>query len=125
MCAAGQFAVTNVGFSGFQFNGGSVNPTLSLTKGTTYTFTVSSGIHPFRIIGDTTAAYVQSSYNSFAECSSCVVVSTGGTETTSGTVTFTVPLGATASTVGYVCTLHAAMKGSFNLVDPTPVSVGL
>ena len=57
-------SVVNVGFSGYSFNGGSTNPTLILQKGLTYTFNVNSPGHPFRIIGATTAASLQASYNS-------------------------------------------------------------
>ena len=36
------FTTVNSGLAGFTFNGGAVNPTLFLVKGTTYTFIVSS-----------------------------------------------------------------------------------
>lgn len=100
-------SVANVGFSGYSFNGGSTNPTLSLQKGLTYTFNVNSPGHPFRIVGDTTTSFPQASYNALADCTSCVT----GADATSGAVTFAVPTNPTATNVGYICIYHSQSAG--------------
>ena len=81
---------------------------------------VTSRFHPFRIIANVSALFVQPSYNTLPECSSCVNVSSGGVDTESGIVTFTVPTGPLSSSVGYVCSSHAAMINRFVFFDPTP-----
>jgi hypothetical protein len=78
--------------------------------------------HPFRIISNISAPFVQPSYNTLPECGSCLSVAGGGSETNFGIVSFTVPLGSISPDVGYTCTVHAAMKGVFLFFEPTPSS---
>ena len=81
---------------------------------------VTTTSHPFRIIGNVSAPYVQPSYNALPECAGCVNVSTGGNETNWGLVNFTVPLGTLSADVGYTCTVHSVMVNRFIFFDPTP-----
>ena len=78
--------------------------------------------HPFRIIANVSAPYVQPSYNTLPECGSCVNVSTGGVDTNLGIVTFAVPTGPLSSSVGYTCTVHPVMVNKFVFFEPTPSS---
>lgn len=143
----GFYAVVNQAASSYRFNGSAANPTITLTKGQTYgeaqarrggggqggqtraqaklpspstVFNVTAANHPFRIIGDTTAAWPQANYTSFPECVSCI----NQNDVRYGPVIFTVPTGTTSPNVGYVCASHAAMKGTFTLIDPTPSQSG-
>lgn len=123
----GSYDVANAGFTGYTFKrvnclctqqprflpptslfqiflrsgGGTINPTLYLQKGKTYTFVVNAPGHPFRIISDTTAS-LPVSYNTFSECTNCV----SDEDATSGTVSFAVPANPTSTSVGYRCVFH-------------------
>src|SRR5689334_16037267 len=67
---AADFAVAYTGSSAYSFNGAGSNPTLTLIRGQTYTFAVSSpGSHPFRIVNPPAGT-------------------TTGNNTSSGTITF-------------------------------------
>ena len=105
---AQDFTVTSPGFF-FRINGED-SPTLTLVRGQTYTFAVSTtaGFHPFRIV------------------SSGVV----NNNISSGTMTYTVPLGVTD--YFYDCTVHGvAMRGEIITINapvappPTVQIVGL
>lgn len=84
---------------------GSENPTLSLQRGQTYTFSLSTAGHPFYIMS------VQGTNTGNAY--STGVTGNGGT---SGNLTFVVPAGA-PSTLYYNCSLHAGMTGTINVTN--------
>lgn len=97
---AAAFAVTTPGGQ-FAFNiNGVNNPTLTLVRGRTYTFAVStSSIHPFQILSPGTAT---------------------GNNTSSGTITYTVATNAPATVnPGYWCPIHS-FSGIIQTVDPPP-----
>ena len=106
--------VVNVASAGFSFDGSIANPTISLQRGLTYSFNVESPGHPFRIISNTTAAFLQDSYNQHSDCISCVT----NTDAVTGIVVFDVPVNPTAVTVGYRCTLHPISKWLGNCYIP-------
>lgn len=98
------FNVTTPGFS-FTINGQS-NPTLTLTRGMTYTFGITNASgHPFRIASNfsTRQAFTNG------------VVNNG---IFSGLITFAVPTNA-PNTLFYVCPNHG-FGGTFNIVNPVP-----
>jgi hypothetical protein len=111
--AATNFNVTNSGASAYVVAGAS-NPTLTLTRGQTYTFTVSATGHPFFIT--TARGAAGASMNAF---------STGVTNngTASGTITFDVPASAPAS-LFYQCSIHDIMGGTLNIVSPSVPAAG-
>src|SRR5258706_16071419 len=95
------FDVTNNGFSAYVIDGAS-NPTLTLTRGQTYSFTVNALGHPFWITtargaGDTEA-------NAFSQ-------GVTGNGASPGTVTFLVSASAPA-TLFYQCGFHDPMGGT-------------
>jgi plastocyanin len=96
---AADFTVQNTGMTAYNING-TDNPSLSLTRGHTYTFTVNSPGHPFFI----KTAQVTGTGSTF---------DTGVTNngTTSGTLTFSVPFSAPA-TLFYQCSIHVPMTGT-------------
>jgi hypothetical protein len=97
--------VTNSGASSYTINAQS-NPTLTLVRGSTYTFNVTASGHPFWI---QTVAAPYSSGN---------VYSTGVTNNgaATGTITFVVPSGA-PNTLYYVCQNHSVMTGTITVID--------
>jgi hypothetical protein len=117
--AAFNYNVTNTGFSAYVI-GGVNNPNLTLTRGETYTFTVSATGHPFWIT--TARGAASASMNAFS-------TGVSGNGTASGTVTFVVPASAPA-TLFYQCSAHDVMGGTLNIASPavpsaTPVTVAL
>jgi hypothetical protein len=96
---AADFTVTSPGFF-YSINGQSPNPTLTLVRGRTYTFAVTtSSIHPFQILSPGTAV---------------------GNNTSSGTITYTVATNAPATNnPGYWCSIHF-FSGIILAVDPPP-----
>ena len=105
--AANTFTVANFGASAYTINGTN-NPTLTLTRGVTYTFNITASGHPFdikTIQGNTNA-------NRFTN-------GVTGNGTQIGALTFTVPLDAPA-TLFYDCEIHPSMTGVINIVpEPT------
>lgn len=102
--AAGTLNVTARGSAAYVIDGVS-NPSLTLCRGSTYTFAIDTPGHPFyvkTVQGTGTA----DSYDSGVT----------GNGTTLGTLTFVVPLDAPA-TLYYICSLHAAMTGALQIVD--------
>jgi hypothetical protein len=97
--------VTNSGESSYTINAQS-NPTLTLVRGSTYTFNVTASGHPFWI---QTVAAPYSSGNVFN-----TGVTNNGADT--GTITFVVPVGA-PNTLYYVCQNHSVMAGTINVID--------
>ncbi|HSY74771.1 MAG TPA: hypothetical protein VK810_04815, partial [Dongiaceae bacterium] len=102
---AADFTVVNVGISAYSINGQS-NPTLTLRRGTTYIFSVSSTGHPFDIKTNSTTGSADRYNNGVT-----------GQGVTSGNLTFAVPTNAPNSLV-YHCEVHAAMTGTINIVNP-------
>jgi len=97
--ATADFTVTSPGYF-YNFNGAPAqNPTLTLVRGKTYTFAVStSSVHPFEIL-DAPAGSVLNN-NIYA-----------------GTVTFNVPTN--AANYRYICSIHF-FGGSITTVAPPP-----
>jgi len=102
----GTFTVINSGSGAYVINGSS-NPTLTLKRGSTYTFNISAGGHPFWI-KTVSSLGTSNAYNSG--------VTNNGTQ--SGTITFTVPNDAPA-TLYYNCQFHISMKGTIDVVSST------
>ena len=102
------FSGTNVG------NNVEIGP---MYEGGTYTFTLDGTVagHPFYLTTDNGTNYVAESY--FGEYTTGVT----GSRNDSGTVTFTVPVGA-PSTLYYQCGVHSAMRGVIT-VRPLAVTV--
>ncbi len=104
--AATNFNVTSSGMSAYVI-GGVNNPSLPLTKGQTYTFTINNGfmVHPFWIT--TAPGSAEVNQNQFADG-----VSNNGAS--QGVVTFTVPQSAPAK-LFYQCQFHDPMVGTLNI----------
>lgn len=97
LAKAADFSVTSPGFF-YAINGQQPNPTLTLVRGQTYTFAVSTiSSHPFRILGP--AGTVENNNIS------------------SGTITFHVPTNAVSYT--YECSIHH-FTGAILTVAPAP-----
>jgi len=101
------FSVVPNGTTAYTIDGVN-NPTLNLTRGTTYTFNVNASGHPF-FIKTVQIAGTGSQY------------STGvtGNGVSVGTLTFVVPQNA-PSTLFYNCQFHSSMTGVINITDPVP-----
>lgn len=117
--AATDFPITNNGMSAWRI-GGVDNPTLTFTRGQTYTFTIDPLAfgHPLWI---TTARGAEDApTNAWA----LGVTNNGGSAGT--TVTFVVPASA-PSTLFYQCSFHGPMVGTLNIVSAaaTVPSIGL
>lgn len=102
LLSAQDFTVTSPG-SFYSINGQSQNPTLTLVRGKTYTFSVATASnHPFQILSPGNAV---------------------GNNTSSGTITYTVATNAPATiNPGYRCSLHN-FSGIILTVDPPPPPV--
>jgi plastocyanin len=107
------FSVTASGSSAYNINE-ALDPTLTLYRGQTYTFTVAASGHPFHI-QTVSGAYAQGSLYTTG-------ITNPGQE--NGTITFTVPLTA-PSTLYYVCQYHPAMAGTITIADAEPANVNL
>jgi plastocyanin len=99
------FNVTNNGASNFVISGQS-NPTLTLQRGQTYTFNISTIGHPFYL---TTAPGSTSGSNAYTGNSA-------PSPSDSETFTFT-PDGTTPNTLYYDCTIHPNMTGTINVTN--------
>jgi hypothetical protein len=99
------YTVTNSGAGAYLINGAS-NPTLTVIRGLTYTFTVNASGHPF---------WIQTTVGAY---NAGTVYSTGVTNagTQVGTVTWKVSNDA-PSTLYYVCQNHSAMNGTINVIN--------
>jgi hypothetical protein len=100
--APGTIAVTNSGMTAYVIDGAS-NPTLTLCRGSTYTFAVNAPGHPFYI------NTVQGTGTGNAYSSGVT-----GNGASSGNVVFAVPADA-PGTLYYNCSLHAAMTGTIHI----------
>lgn len=103
--AATNFNVSNSGQSAYVIDG-VPNPSLTLTRGQTYTFTVGSSGHPFWI------TVARGADSAMANRWSLGVTNNGASP---GTVTFTVP-DAAPDTLFYQCSAHDPMGGTLNIV---------
>jgi hypothetical protein len=101
-------AVINSGSGSYTINSVASNPTLTLVRGSTYTFNVNAAGHPFHIQTVNTAYSSADVYTSGVTNPGVAV----------GTITFTVPGGA-PNTLYYVCQNHAAMRGTINIINNT------
>jgi hypothetical protein len=102
--AAGTLMVTNQGASAYLIDG-AANPTLTLCRGSTYTFSINTPGHPFYI----------KSVQSIGTANAYDVGVTGNGAAT-GNVMFTVP-SAAPNTLFYDCSIHAAMAGTLDIVN--------
>jgi hypothetical protein len=101
---AGTIMVTNSGASAYVMDGAS-NPSLTLCRGSTYTFAVNAPGHPF---------YIKTVQGTGADNAYSDGVTGNGA--TSGDVVFAVPASA-PGTLFYNCSLHAAMTGTIHIVE--------
>ena len=101
------YTVTNNGASDYIIDGGN-DPSITLLRGFTYTFTVSAAGHPFWI----KTAQVTGTGTTYS-----TGVTNNGIE--SGTITFAVPYNA-PSTLYYICQYHSDMVGTINITDVGP-----
>jgi len=104
---AAPFTVVNNGTIAYTIDGVD-NPTLTLTRGSTYTFNLTASGHPFWIktaqITGTGSAYNNGVTNNGID---------------SGTITWVVPPDA-PSVLYYNCQFHSPMTGQINITDPVP-----
>jgi hypothetical protein len=106
----------NVTVSGltYVFSNGGVNPTLTLYRGVTYIFSLSTIGHPF---------YIKTNFSDgTANAYSDGVVNNG---TTSGLLAFSVPAAA-PNQLFYNCAVHSSfgMRGTFNILNPPAPPTG-
>jgi hypothetical protein len=98
---AADFDVTSPDYW-FAINGQEPNPTLTLTRGQTYTFAINTdSIHPFAISTE------DFDFN---------VPGVSGNNINNGTITFAVPMDA-PDTLVYYCSFHF-FGGAINIIDP-------
>jgi hypothetical protein len=102
------FNVTSFGSSAYTI-GGSNNPSLTLTRGETVTFSVNAPGHLFYVNTQRTTG----TSNQYGD-------GVTGQGVTSGTLTFVVPETA-PNTLFYQCGVHSPMGGTLNIVDPVGV----
>ncbi|MES1209632.1 MAG: hypothetical protein ABUS79_27155 [Pseudomonadota bacterium] len=107
--AATSFNITNDGFAAYTIDGVD-NPTLTLTRGQTYTFNVTAVGHPFWI------ATVRGAGGTESNAFSAGVTNNGASP---GTITFAVPTSAPA-VLFYQCNYHDPMGGTLAIVSPPP-----
>lgn len=111
-------ASNNVAVSGFTYvfssTGAIQNPTLTLSRGVTYIFSVSAIGHPF---------YIKTNFSDGSGNAYNNGVVNNGTQ--SGILTFTVPQDAPAQ-LFYNCSLHSSfgMRGTLNIVNPPSPPTG-
>lgn len=101
------FNVVNSGSGAYLINGQS-NPTISLTKGITYTFNINAPGHPF-LIKTVKSTGTADTYN--------IGVINNGID--NGILTFEVPDDA-PTILYYNCQFHASMAGNINILGATP-----
>ncbi len=90
---------------GVYFIDGVQQATLTLYEGTTYTFSVNAGTHPF---------YLSETINGTRNSGSVYDTGVTGDGTDNGVVTFVVPVNA-PSTLYYYCSAHSNMGGQINV----------
>ena len=103
------YDITNSGSSSYIFNGGGLtngnNPSLTLQRGKTYSFTVNAIGHPFLIKTVQTAGSANAYNNG--------VTNNGAS---SGVISFTVPNTA-PNTLYYICEFHSLMTGAITITN--------
>ena len=102
------FNITNSGSGQYVIDGVANNPSISLLKGLSYTFTVNANGHPF---------WIKTSQSTGTGNAYSTGVTNNGTE--SGVISFDVPSNA-PSTLYYICQYHSAMTGTISLSDSGP-----
>jgi hypothetical protein len=102
--AAGTIVVTNQGSSAYVIDGVS-NPTLTLCRGSTYTFSVNTPGHPF-YIKTVQSTGTTNAYNTGVT----------GNGAAAGNVVFVVPTSA-PDPLFYVCSIHGPMQGTIHIVN--------
>ena len=102
--AAGTLTVTNDGMTAYMIDG-SANPTLTLCRGSAYTFAVNATGHPF---------YIKTVQGAGTANAYSTGVTGNGVEV--GNVTFAVDPSA-PNALFYDCSIHAAMTGTINIVN--------
>ena len=98
------YTVINSGASDYLIDGVS-DPTITLIRGSTYTFTVNASGHPF---------WIKTSQVTGTGSAYSTGVTNNGTQ--SGTVTFVVPNDA-PDTLYYICQFHGSMSGTINIIN--------
>jgi hypothetical protein len=101
------FNVINNGATSFRIDSVD-NPTLTLHRGTTYTFNVNASGHPF---------YIKTAQVTGTGSQYTTGVTGNGTQV--GTLTWTVANNAPA-TLFYNCQFHEGMTGQIDITDPVP-----
>ena len=105
------FTVTVASPLAYVFNGGAPDQALTLTRGETYVFQMSTAVasaHPF-FISTTTGVEPPVAFTD-----------PGLTGNGTATVTFTVPLTGTLPPLFYQCSVHSFMTNTITLVAPPP-----
>jgi len=102
------FNITNSGSGQYVIDGVANNPSISLLRGLSYTFTVNASGHPF---------WIKTSQTTGTGNAYSTGVTNNGTQ--SGTINFVVPANA-PSTLYYICQYHSAMTGTISLSDSGP-----
>jgi hypothetical protein len=111
--AATNFNVSNNGAVSYLIDANPTpNPSLTLTRGQTYTFTANTLGHPFWIVTARGAADVMTNAVSTGVDNNGTLPGNGV-----GTVTFAVP-GNAPATLFYQCGVHNNMGGMLNIVSP-------
>jgi hypothetical protein len=108
--SGGSITVTNSGSSNYVILG-SNDPTVDLTRGATYNFSINAPGHPF---------WIKTANSTGSGDAQITGVSGNGTD--SGIIQFVVPLDA-PDTLYYNCEFHAMMAGEFNIIN-TATSYG-
>jgi hypothetical protein len=88
---------------------GTSNPTITVTRGSTYTFNMNTPGHPFAIQSTSGGYNSSNEYKTGVNNSGAAV----------GDITWVVPENS-PSTLYYVCKNHESMTGQINVVDPAP-----
>lgn len=101
------FNAANNGISSWTINS-ATNPTLTVVRGNTVVFNINATGHPF---------YIKTVQG--AGTANAYTDGVTGNGTTNGTLTWVVSPTAPA-TLFYDCSIHAAMTGTINVVDPAP-----
>lgn len=107
---AADFNVDASVFANFSYtiNGNANNPTITLTRGVTYTFAINAHeLHPFQIVDGNGTQYDNGVQNN---------------NISQGTITFTVPTNA-PSQLAYRCSFHLFFGGTINIVDPADFNI--
>ena len=106
---AADFSVVNSGATAYVINGTN-DPTLTLLRGQTYTFSIAATGHPFWIKTNAVTG-TAAAYNSGVT----------GNGTQNGTLTFAVPWDA-PDALTYICQIHFNMRGTLLITNPPPTS---